>query len=184
MAQTQVISGLGIDTAFPTGQLSLHDYRKLLSQQDDGIQTPLSPPPRLLKRKQAAVNLCQAQQYQHHYYHHPDFAAFHYNHLQSPVSSAPSSPPPLSFSQSVISLHGDLPTPISPASINRPFSQPLSSVTRRMVGFHPPVLFSQQFLCCLLQTPQPAACSFSHPFYPHIRHCLFLERKVFMVDID
>jgi hypothetical protein len=126
MAQVQA-SGLRIDTNFSSGQLSLHEYRKFLSRQDDTNMSPTSPRPRL-KRKPAALNLCQRS--------HHDLGF----QLQSPVSSAPSSPPPLSFSQSVISLpSGDLPTPISPLPILRPFTRPVSSShslgARRMVGF-------------------------------------------------
>ncbi|OKL61326.1 hypothetical protein UA08_03747 [Talaromyces atroroseus] len=125
MAQAQVMSGLSIEPVSPTGQLSLHDYRKFLSQEDD-IKLP-PPPPRKLKRKPAAVNLFQAQCH--------DYAF----NLQSPVSSAPSSPPPLSFSQSVISLPGDISTPISPTSTTRLFTQPVSSsqslVTRQIDPF-------------------------------------------------
>lgn len=129
MAQAQAFS-LRIDTNFTSGQLSLHEYRKIMSQQDSTKVSPTSPRPRL-KRKPAALNLCQKS--------HHDLGF----QLQSPVSSAPSSPPPLSFSQSVISLpSGDLPTPISPISIIRPFSRHVSSNHssshslggRRMVG--------------------------------------------------
>lgn len=133
MAQTQAISGLGIDTGFAAGHLSLHEYRKYLSQEDD-IKMPLSPPSRTLKRKQAAVNLLRIKtqtqtqtqtQYQYH-----DFGF----HLRSPVSSAPSSPPPLSSSQSVISLHGDIPTPISPGSTTRLFSSTQPTLMQQLVG--------------------------------------------------
>lgn len=124
MAQVQA-SSLRIDTSFSSGQLSLHEYRKFLSRQDSTKMSPTSPRPRL-KRKPAALNLCQRS--------HHDLGF----QLQSPVSSAPSSPPPLSFSQSVISLPGgDLPTPISPIYMVRPFSRHASSshsLGRRMVG--------------------------------------------------
>lgn len=124
MAQVHA-SGLRVDTSFSSGQLSLHEYRKLLSRQDSPKMSPTSPRPKL-KRKPAALNLSQRS-------HHGLFQ------LQSPVSSAPSSPPPLSFSQSVISLPGgELPTPISPISMVRPFSRHASSShslgARRMVS--------------------------------------------------
>lgn len=124
MAQVQA-SGLRIDTTFSSGQLSLHEYRKYLSQDS----TKMSPTPRpRLKRKPAALNLCQRP--------HHDFGF----QLLSPASSAPSSPPPLSFSQSVISLPGgDILTPMTPISMIRPSSRPASSShllgARRMVGF-------------------------------------------------
>jgi hypothetical protein len=165
MAQAQVMPGLTIETVSPTGQLSLHTYRKFLSQEDD-IKMSFSPPPRTLKRKQAALNLFQAQSY--------DYAP----NLQSPVSSAPSSPPPLSFSQSVISLPGDISTPISPASATKLFFQPISSVqslvTRKMVSLGQRALFS-----CFIQ---PASLFFSlltlsHVFASHSAvlngYCLF-----------
>lgn len=128
MAQIQAF-GLRIDMGFSSGQLSLHEYRKFLSRQDNSKMSPTSPRPRL-KRKPAALDLCQKS--------HHDLGF----QLQSPVSSAPSSPPPLSFSKSVISLPGgDLPTPISPISIVKPFSRHVSSShsfgARRMVGVVP-----------------------------------------------
>lgn len=121
MAQVQT-SSLRIDTSFPSGQLSLHEYRKFLSRQDSTKMSPTSPRPRL-KRKPAALNLCQIS--------HHDLGF----QLLSPVSSAPSSPPPLSFSQSVISLPGgDLPTPISPISMIRPFSFSRHTSTSHSLG--------------------------------------------------
>ncbi|EEA23752.1 hypothetical protein PMAA_077830 [Talaromyces marneffei ATCC 18224] len=120
MAQIQAF-GLRIDMGFSSGQLSLHEYRKFLSRQDNSKMSPTSPRPRL-KRKPAALDLCQKS--------HHDLGF----QLQSPVSSAPSSPPPLSFSKSVISLPGgDLPTPISPISID-PFSARLKKPTQDLAS--------------------------------------------------
>ncbi|QKX63344.1 uncharacterized protein TRUGW13939_10514, partial [Talaromyces rugulosus] len=133
MAQP-LMYGLAIEANLPNGQLSLHNYRKFLSQSNDIITIPAEASRRTLKRKPATINLHQAKihkQPQH------DFL------LYSPVSSAPSSPPPLSFCQSVVTLHGDLPTPVSPSplpsstirSLSRPSSVARSSASQRIESF-------------------------------------------------
>jgi hypothetical protein len=87
------------------GHLSLHDYRKYLSQPDDTV-IPDVLRGRTLKRKTGAMNLSQA----------PGCRDLSLS-LSSYVSSAPSSPPPLSFSQSAISYRSDedLDSPVNPS---------------------------------------------------------------------
>lgn len=77
-----------------TGHLTLHSYRRYLSHQDD-IVIPDGLIGRTLRRKAGASNLNQTRSYRD-----SSLSSF------SPSSSAPSSPPPLSFSQSVTSQQG------------------------------------------------------------------------------
>ncbi|KAL1962156.1 hypothetical protein VTN77DRAFT_502 [Rasamsonia byssochlamydoides] len=80
-------------SGFASGHLSLHDYRKFLSQPED-IDLPDELKGRTLRRKPAASNLNPARIRQD-------------SSFSSPLSSPPSSPPPLSFSQSVITLQSE-----------------------------------------------------------------------------
>ncbi|GAD92975.1 conserved hypothetical protein [Paecilomyces variotii No. 5] len=73
------------------GSLSLHEYRKNLSQPDTTVSPDIRRG-RTLKRKAGTLNLSQTRTF-------TDFSL-----SSSPVSSAPSSPPPLSFSQSLVSV--------------------------------------------------------------------------------
>lgn len=73
------------------GSLSLHEYRKNLSQSDNTVAPDIRRG-RTLKRKPGALDLSQIRKC-------TDFSL-----TSSPVSSAPSSPPPLSFSQSLVSV--------------------------------------------------------------------------------
>lgn len=152
MAQP-LMYGLAIEANLPNGQLSLHGYRKFLSQSNDIITMPAEASHRTLKRKPATINLNQAK------IHKQPRHDFVFN-LYSPVSSAPSSPPPLSFCQSVVTLHGDLPTPVSPSplpsstirSFSRASSVARSSTSQRIVGSFPSFFFCP----CLL--PGVAMC--------------------------
>lgn len=144
-----LMDGLAIEANLPNGQLSLHNYRKFLSQSNDIITMSAEPSQcrRTLKRKPATINLNQAKLLQKQPQHDALF------NLYSPVSSAPSSPPPLSFCQSVVTLHGDLPTPVSPSplpsstvrSFSRPSSVARSSASQRIVGAFSSSFFV--FLC-------------------------------------
>ncbi|KAL1988339.1 hypothetical protein VTN96DRAFT_10022 [Rasamsonia emersonii] len=96
------------------GHLSLHDYRKFLSQ-PEGIDLPDELKGRTLRRKPAASNLNQARTRQEFWFS-----------LSSPLSSAPSSPPPLSYSQSVITLQSDNETQDSVSPLGRPLTTPAS----------------------------------------------------------
>lgn len=105
-----------------SGSLSIHEYRKHLSQQ--GHTAILDKPRgRMLKRKAGTLNLNQTRTW-------TDFSL-----PSSPVSSAPSSPPPLSFSQSlvsVISQQSDRDT----ANIFSPFcKKPLDYIKRTHLSF-------------------------------------------------
>ncbi|CRG87748.1 hypothetical protein PISL3812_04768 [Talaromyces islandicus] len=146
--------GLAIEANLPNGQLSLHDYRKFLSQSNDIITMDAEPSRRTLKRKPATINLNQAKPQQQVPRH--DFVL----NLYSPVSSAPSSPPPLSFCQSVVTLHGDLPTPVSPSplpsSTIRSFSRP-SSVARSAASQR-----IESFSSRLKQAKNESAMSYAH----------------------
>lgn len=77
-----------------SGSLSLHEYRKNLSQQDN-TAIPDTSRGRTLKRKAGVLNLNQTRAW-------TDFSLS--SSPISPISSAPSSPPPLSFSQSLVSV--------------------------------------------------------------------------------
>ncbi|KAJ9203143.1 hypothetical protein DTO164E3_2614 [Paecilomyces variotii] len=77
-----------------SGSLSLHEYRKNLSQQDN-TAIPDTSKGRTLKRKAGVLNLNQTRAW-------TDFSLS--SSPISPISSAPSSPPPLSFSQSLVSV--------------------------------------------------------------------------------
>jgi hypothetical protein len=95
----------------PPGRLSLHHYRKILSK-EDSTEPPDELKGRSLKRKAATQNLNPAKSSQDYFY---------FSSVSSPTSSAPSSPPPLSFSQSLQSF--------STYPIGQDFEQPPSSVS-------------------------------------------------------
>lgn len=82
-----------------TGNLSLHEYRKYLSQPDDTTASS-ELRGRTLKRKAGTLNLSQARGRR-------DFSSS----LSSSYSSAPSSPPPLSFSHSLQSVISNVSDP-------------------------------------------------------------------------
>lgn len=102
------------------GHLSLHEYRKFLSQ-PEGIDLPDELKGRTLRRKPASSNLNPARTRQDFWFP-----------LSSPLSSAPSSPPPLSFSQSVITLQSDNDTQDPATPLGRPPTR-LSSQTKQPV---------------------------------------------------
>lgn len=117
------------------GHLSLHDYRKFLSQ-PEGIDLPDELKGRTLRRKPAASNLNQARTRQEFWFS-----------LSSPLSSAPSSPPPLSYSQSVITLQSDNETQDSVSPLGRPLTTPASQTKQPVITslfslFRFPVLVS------------------------------------------
>jgi hypothetical protein len=100
------------------GHLSLHDYRKYLSQADGTILSD-APRDRTLRRKPGTLNLSRARGCR-------DLSLS----LSSSMSSAPSSPPPLSFSQSLQSVtfycsDDDLDSPINPRG-DRKHTEPTS----------------------------------------------------------
>lgn len=187
MAQS-LMYGLTIEAHLPNGQLSLHDYRKFLSQSNDIITMATEPSRRTLKRKPATINLNQVKLLKQPPPH--DFAS----NLYSPVSSAPSSPPPLSFCQSVVTLHGDLPTPVSPSplpsstirSFSRPSSVARSSASQRIVGS--PSRLCRVLLCfcvpCVTSLCMHADCLLPgfHLIFAFVRlftHCHSLPLKIF-----
>jgi hypothetical protein len=126
MAQAEAVWLPGVVDAcldvnsFVSGQLSLHDYRKFLSQ-PDSIDLPVELRGRTLKRKAATSNLNQARIRQD--------SSFS---LSSPLSSAPSSPPPLSFSQSVITLQSENGSQDPATPLGRSFLRPPSQ-TKQLV---------------------------------------------------
>lgn len=135
-----------------SGYLSLHGYRKFLAQESslsDEASLSFSSsstglPRHSLKRKPATTNLhqiCRRQDVGEGLPYLPSSTC------SSAVSSAPSSPPPLSmvstFSQSVVTLRSTTNMTTPPSSSASPVVSPVmkqlgnfSSQSRRMVSFH------------------------------------------------